>query len=264
MIPKIIVMKLFLSIMLLLATTFTYAQVGIGTTTPSSASMLEISSGQTGDYRGLMPPRVPDTAAQLSINPAVADAGLMVFVESTGCLDLWNGTAWENVNCTGGSVNLWVNEFHYTNGNGADINEFIEVAGVAGIDLSEYYIIRYTAAGNSYNVVLGLSGVIDDEGNGYGAVSFSVAPLQNGPNDGFALVGPNGLVQFLSYEGTLTGTGAPVAGITSEDVGFAENNGTAIGDSIQLTGTGNTYTDFTWTAPVAESPGTLNAGQIIN
>jgi len=256
-------MKKLLFSFTVLVSLFSYSQVGIGTTTPSDAAMLDINSGTTGNYRGLMPPRVPDTAAQISINPTAADAGLMVFVESTGCLDLWNGVTWDSISCGGGSINLWVNEFHYSN-TGADTGEFIEVAGAAGIDLSDYYIIRYTDPGLSYSQVIGLSGVIDDESMGYGAVSFNVTPFQNGPNDGFALVGPNGLIQFLSYEGTISGVDAPINGVVSEDVGVSEGGTTPVGFSLQLTGTGNTYTDFTWTAPSAESPGTLNTGQIIN
>ncbi|MBL4663536.1 MAG: hypothetical protein JKY22_08280, partial [Flavobacteriaceae bacterium] len=47
----------------------------------------------------LMPPRVPTIANRNSIAPATVDKGLLVFVEETDCLQLWNGLAWENIHC---------------------------------------------------------------------------------------------------------------------------------------------------------------------
>ena len=51
-------------------------------------------------------------------------------------------------NCGGGSVPIviWINEIHYDN-NGADVNEFVEVAGTAGLNLSDYQIILYNGNG---------------------------------------------------------------------------------------------------------------------
>ena len=81
--------------------TTVYCQVGIGTTNPSPSSMLEISSSSDGGvtYKGLMPPRVPDINARNAINPNISDTGLLVFVQSTNCLEIWNGLVWENVYC---------------------------------------------------------------------------------------------------------------------------------------------------------------------
>lgn len=87
--------------MLFLATTL-YSQVGIGTTDPSQAAMLEISSqtNGTGDYKGFMPPRVPNVAARDSIPASNTDDGLMVYVKDIGCIQMWTGTNWINVKCT--------------------------------------------------------------------------------------------------------------------------------------------------------------------
>lgn len=78
-----------------------YGQVGIGTVNPSPASMLEVSSTSDGGltYKGLMPPRVPNVSARNAINPSVTDMGLLVFVESTKCLQIWSGTEWLDVKC---------------------------------------------------------------------------------------------------------------------------------------------------------------------
>lgn len=77
------------------------AQVGIGTTTPSAAAMLEISSTSDGGlhYAGFMPPRVPDVLSRDAIAPLASDQGLVVFVEGLECLQVWNGTSWENIHC---------------------------------------------------------------------------------------------------------------------------------------------------------------------
>ena len=60
-----------------------YSQVGIGTTTPSPAAMLEVSSTSDAGitYRGLMPPRVPNEDKRDEIGATAFDIGLLVFVE---------------------------------------------------------------------------------------------------------------------------------------------------------------------------------------
>ena len=78
-----------------------YSQVGIGTITPASSSMLEVSSTSNGGltYKGFMPPRVPTIVARNVINPAMGDEGLIIYVEETQCLQLWNGSTWEDIHC---------------------------------------------------------------------------------------------------------------------------------------------------------------------
>lgn len=159
---------------------------------------------------------------------------------------------------------VFINEFHYDNSGPSDINEFVEVAGPAGTDLSGWSISAYNGSNGTEYSSTPLTGVIDDEGNGGGALAF-VYPtngLQNGAPDALALVNPMGaVVQFISYEGVLMGVGGPADGLTSIDVGVFETNSTSPGESLQLTGSGSQDVDFTWTGPVAESPGSLNAGQ---
>ncbi len=69
------------------------------------------------------------------------------------------------------------------------------------------------------------------------------------------------MVQFLSYEGTFTAVGGPADGITSTDIGVSETSSTPVGDSLQLTGTGTEYEDFTWASPEPSTFGAVNAGQ---
>ncbi|MEM7421851.1 MAG: hypothetical protein AAF364_19390, partial [Pseudomonadota bacterium] len=82
--------------------------------------------------------------------------------------------------------------------------------------------------------------------------------------DGIALAEVGGtLVEFISYEGSFTGTAGPANGVASTNVGVTEPSTTPIGESIALVGTGSAPTDFTW-QDGPESPGSLNAGQTID
>ncbi|HRW75698.1 MAG TPA: Calx-beta domain-containing protein, partial [Saprospiraceae bacterium] len=171
-------------------------------------------------------------------------------------------TASDNCTMGGGGMNvLFINELHYDN-SGADVNEFIEVAGTAGLDLTGYTIVWYNGSnGQSYGTT-NLSGVIDDEGLGAGALSFAFAGIQNGSPDGMALVDPsNNVLQFLSYEGAFTATNGPANGMMSTDIGVQEAGADPAGLSLQLTGTGMDYPDFVWNNPAPESPGSINDGQ---
>ncbi len=162
---------------------------------------------------------------------------------------------------SGGDPVVWINEFHYDNA-GADVGEFVEVAGPAGENLNGYSLVGYNggAAGFSYQTI-NLSGTIPDQGGCVGTLSFAFPGLQDGPIDGIALVDPSNNVQFLSYEGSFTAANGPAQGLTSIDVGVEETGSTPIGDSLQAIGTGTAPDDFTWTGPQAESPGGSNSGQ---
>ncbi len=93
--------KYLLLFSILALSTESHSQVGIGTIEPSPAAMLEVSSqtNGTGDYKGFMPPRVPDVDARNSIPVTAADDGLMVYVQDIGCLQIWDGSGWENIMC---------------------------------------------------------------------------------------------------------------------------------------------------------------------
>lgn len=164
------------------------------------------------------------------------------------------------------AVAVFINEIHYDN-TGGDAGEAIEIAGPAGTDLTGWSIVLYNGAvGNylSYSTTP-LSGLIPDQQNGFGtvAITYPVNGIQNGSPDGMALVAAGGVViQFLSYEGAFTAADGPAVGILSTDIGVSEPGTDPAGLSLQLTGTGTFYEDFSWVAP---SPNTINApntGQI--
>jgi predicted extracellular nuclease len=156
----------------------------------------------------------------------------------------------------------FINEIHYDN-SGADTGEAIEVAGPAGTDLTGWSLVLYNGNGGAVYDTINLSGVIPDQQNGYGTLAFFRAGIQNGPPDGMALVdSTSNVIQFLSYEGTFTAVGGPADGMPSTDIGVSENGSGAVGDSLQLTGTGTSYADFTWAAEAPHTFGAVNTGQV--
>ncbi|MES2902658.1 MAG: Calx-beta domain-containing protein, partial [Pseudomonadota bacterium] len=157
-------------------------------------------------------------------------------------------------------ANVWINEFHYDTA-GTDVGEFIEVAGLAGIDLTGWSIALYNGGNGAVYGTRPLSGVLGDAGDGFGFAAVLAPGLQNGSPDGFALVDNFGrVVQFLSYEGAMTATSGPAAGMTSINLPVSEESVTP-GTSLQLTGTGSSYADFTWTQGSTNTSSGANVGQ---
>ena len=161
------------------------------------------------------------------------------------------------------STEAFINEIHYDN-SGVDIGEAVEIAGVAGTDLSNWRLVFYNGNGGASYATVALSGVIPNTDDGYGTLSFTgpAGGIQNGSPDGVALVDANGaVVQFLSYEGSFTATSGPATGLTSTDIGVAEEPAPGAGASLQLVGAGAAYEDFTWVSSSDDSFGAVNAGQ---
>jgi predicted extracellular nuclease len=155
---------------------------------------------------------------------------------------------------------VFVNEIHYDN-DGTDDGEAVEVAAPAGTDLTGWSVVLYNGNGGGPYATLPLGGTVPDLADGWGVVTVAAPGMQNGDPDGLALVDGTALVQFLSYEGTFsasTGVAAPQA---STDIGVRQTSSTPAGRSLQLTGTGTAYGDFTWTGPAGNTFGALNAGQ---
>ena len=159
---------------------------------------------------------------------------------------------------------VFINEIHYDNA-GTDAGELVEIAGPAGTDLTGWTIELYNGSGGARYDSDVLSGTIPDQQNGYGTVSIAYPSngIQNGAPDGIALVNGTTVVQFLSYEGSFTATSSTANGLVSTDIGVAETGGASepAGLSLQLTGTGTTYQDFTWQSPADDTPGAVNGGQ---
>ncbi len=175
------------------------AQVGIGTTDPSPASMLEVGSKlNDNNYVGLMPPRV--TLLQRdNIHASQKDVGLLVFVNdqqnAKQCLQIWNGSSWQDVYCINnlGFSNIVQNfdsgsSWSYT----SDVDFFDSGnSGFYGIT-DENRFDNITTLTNNF---LGIND-LDDEQPGVGADEFATIT--------FATVDvstvPNGVTVSFNYE----------------------------------------------------------------
>ncbi|MCZ2835960.1 ExeM/NucH family extracellular endonuclease [Modestobacter sp. VKM Ac-2985] len=141
----------------------------------------------------------------------------------------------------------FISEFHYDN-DGTDVNERVEVAAAPGTDLTGWTLVGVNGNNGQVYDTKALSGVVGESGT----VVVEFSGLQNGAPDGIALVDASGtVVQFLSYEGTFTGTisGQPV---DSTDVGVAETASSPAEGSIQLI-------DGVWVVTATNTFGAANA-----
>ena len=162
---------------------------------------------------------------------------------------------------------FFINEIHYDNA-GADKNEFIELVGISGVNLNAWSLHLYNGSnGNVYGNPYTFSDLtVADTNNGFGFVTVNFTnigkSIQNGSPDGIVLADElNNVIQFLSYEGSFRANSGIAAGLMSNNIGVFEPSNTPLGYSLQLTGQGNQYQDFTWATSLQNTFGQLNVGQ---
>ena len=146
-----------------------------------------------------------------------------------------------------------INEFHYDNA-GGDVGEFIEIRVAAGTDSSATTLALYNGNGGGLYATLTLPAAPVSSDGAFEYYVVDAPGLQNGGPDGIALVNGGDVIEFLSYEGTLTAVDGPAAGLTSADVGPSETSSTPEGVSLQRND------DGLWRAPEAETRGAANDG----
>lgn len=151
----------------------------------------------------------------------------------------------------------FISEIHYDNG-GTDTGEMVEVHLPPGT----------TSAGLSVVLYNGSNGAVYDtdpvplvsapaDAPAVALVGYPSNGLQNGSPDGVALVGPAGVLELLSYEGSITAVGGPADGMTSVDIGVAEAGTEAPG--LSLSRTYDAAADaLVWSGPAAGTPGVVN------
>ncbi|MEN5117999.1 endonuclease [Luteimonas sp. TWI662] len=163
---------------------------------------------------------------------------------------------------------VFVNELHYDNA-GADAGEAVEIVATAGEDLAGYRLWLYNGS-NAPNAATTYANVAVPAGQArncgaavsIATVTFPRDGLQNGPNDGIALVDAAGsVVQFISYEGTIVAGNGPAAGLSSHNLPVSESASAPVGTSLQLTGSGATAGDFDWAPSASQTFGACNTGQ---
>ena len=164
---------------------------------------------------------------------------------------------------------VFINEIHYDDATASgDTGERVEVVATAGESLGGYRIYLYNgstpSAAVTYDNDLVPTGSMATCGGSVriATVAYPSNGIQNGANDAIALVDGSGtLVQFLSYEGAVTGSNGPAAGRTSTSLPVSETGSTAAGTSLQLGGSGNSYAHFSWQASGSQTFGACNRNQ---
>lgn len=146
-----------------------------------------------------------------------------------------------------------ITEIHYDNA-GTDAGEAIEVTAAPGTDLTGWSVVLYNGTVPTSGVVYSTKALPAANAQGVSVVTYPVDGIQNGGNDGVALVRPDGSVaEFISYEGVLTASAGPAAGRTSTDIGVSESSTTPVGASLQKV-------DGAWKVATTSSFGVPNGG----
>ena len=132
------------------------------------------------------------------------------------------------------------------------------------VDDQTYYVATsdylYNGGDNSKYHSLTLSGTIDDEGSGKGAVVFLISGIQNGSPEGIALSkSDNTSVQFLSYEGTITAIDGDANGLLSVDIGINESSSTLTGYALEYD-----EDSTSWVTVTNDSPGDFAQGEFLS
>ena len=157
------------------------------------------------------------------------------------------------------AANAFINEFHYDT-TGGDSGEFVEIAGLAGTDLSGWTLALYNGGNGGVYATLALGGVLGNQAGGFGFASVAATGLQNGSPDELPSSTNLGVYTVPQLRRRDHCHRRSAAGRTSVDIGVGEESA-AVGTSLQLVGSGSSYSDFRWVAGQASTNGGANSGQ---
>lgn len=151
----------------------------------------------------------------------------------------------------------FISEIHYDN-TGADVGEFVEVQIPAGGDSTGLSVVLYNGSNGLLYDTDPVPAVTAPADAPTVAVVNYAGTLQNGSPDGVALVSNGTVIEFVSYEGTLTAVDGPAAGMTSADIGVAETGSDQVGFSLS-----RVYDPaadaLVWGPPATATPGVVNS-----
>ncbi|GET29149.1 hypothetical protein [Prolixibacter sp. SD074] len=159
--------------------------------------------------------------------------------------------------------NAWINEFHYSDSVDDHAQVEIILENAENYLLDDFNLIHYNGNGGTiideFNLAENVSFVNEIT---FSLILIDCDELQKGP-DGLAISYQHKIVQFISYEGPVTATEGDATGLTSIEIAPEETTTTPANFSIQLTGPGSYYEDFTWEDPAESSFGAVNTGQTL-
>lgn len=183
----------------------------------------------------------------------------------------------------GGGDNLFINEIEYetyipgsTINLNLDIDEGIEIAGAAGVNLDAYEVHVYKviptdSKESEVERIIPLSGKIEDQQNGMGAVWVPIPDI--GTLHGWAIYNKvtQTVVQFLSTLRPLEAIDGVANGMVADQtlgenaggnvINVLEHPNSSFNKTIQLQGSGGCPGDFIWVSETVQSRGDLNTTQ---
>lgn len=210
-------MKKILFSLAVLATSLVSSQVLIDDTGNTEAEIHESAALQINSIdKGVVLPRMFDA-------PANPTEGLMYYDQLSKCFKGFDGQQWYELGGKCELPPLSVNEFHYR---GSGVSEFVELRAPKDADVSLNKLILINS-GTQYreSMISDMTRLSDDNYDYY----VWETTLQDGENNGFALMNGEEIVELVSYRGTFT-----YQGQESTDVGVAQYNPDQSGTSIQF------------------------------
>lgn len=170
---------------------------------------------------------------------------------------------------------VWINEMNAEAISGIDTNEFVEIAGPAHGDISDWTVELYSSTTNAYASYTFPEGArLSSDGSGYGFFVLGdtdvpgVDLVFNHPGSGQSHLANSGVLRLLNELGAeqllLSYGEFPPADPfpTAEWIGF-EDFFAADDEHLALEGTGSRYGHFTWGVQPGGSPGTANGEQTL-
>ncbi|MCA0143405.1 ExeM/NucH family extracellular endonuclease [Blastococcus sp. LR1] len=151
----------------------------------------------------------------------------------------------------------FISEIHYDNA-GGDVDEFVEVQLPAGASSSGLAVVLYNGSDRAPYATLTLPAVTAPADRAAAVVVAGPSSgIQNGAPDGLALVRGTEVLEFLSYEGTMTAVSGAAAGRTSTDIGVAEAGTETPGQSLSRVYDA-ARDALVWSGPAAATKGAVN------
>ncbi|SDS94104.1 hypothetical protein SAMN04488543_2690 [Friedmanniella luteola] len=153
----------------------------------------------------------------------------------------------------------FLSELHYDNA-GTDAGEFVEVQLPPGTSSAGLSVVLYNGGNGAVYDADALPAVTAPaDAPAVAVVTYPANGVQNGDPDAVALVRGTEVLEFLSYEGTVTAAGGPAAGRTSTDITVREAGTETAGQSLSRVYDA-TADALVWRGPAAATSGVVNAG----
>lgn len=155
---------------------------------------------------------------------------------------------------------VFINEINLA-GPSTKRSKTIEIAAVSGTNLLGYRLVVYNIRLDRVKEDIPLTGIVTNEDNGWGTLSFSVSSLSLIRSIAVAFVGPDDhVVDFISYGEVFTPSKGVAYGQTSFDISKITESSTSK-LTAQKIGVGMEKEDFDWNLSDTSSYGSINDEQ---